>query len=247
MLYKKMAEAQHCVGPSLPLQPSSFETGNLSHPQSQHPRVVECHDEDDERQAGTQSQYPNHTTTSTPNLGNTSRVNLAPNLHHGNDNGNYSSNPGRLSYPNPPEMNTPSQQLGSTPFQYPTQEAPPSAASSSSAPPQSSNADTNIPLFQQFIQQPQQQQQLCYNMNDEALPQSPYQIPPPSRPASSSSLSIQVQMMMEDLINQQSQVAQSYNQLSSGLGNGLFPMGGTGSGNGQSHGTIVDEEYPIVE
>lgn len=98
--------------------------------------------------------------------------------------------------------------------------------------------------MQHFIQQ---QQQNSYDMNDDMIPQAPYQLSPPPRPVSASSLSIQMQMMVEDLLYQQSQSAQPQNPLLSGFENVLFPVANAGGDNDDFRGSILGEDYPIVD
>lgn len=252
MLYRKMSEAQTRTGPTLPQQPSSLEPGpgSINQAQSPHQRVVECRDEDDDRQASTQARNSNNIAASSPfpsNFNDISRgMNRMSNLRPGNGAARYSTNPAGPEYPNQNQNHALGQQQPQpTTYQYPALHNSTSTSPPPSPSRQRPNPDDNITPIQQFIQQ--QQQQNCYNMNNDTIPQDPRQLSPPSRPASSSSLSIQVQMMMEDLLYQQSQPSESHNQLSSGFENVLFPMGNVNSSNDNFRGSILGEEYPIID
>ena len=250
MLYRKMAEAQSRVGPTLPqplLSTNSREHSDQS--RLRHPRVIECHDEDDTSQSHAQVQYPHDTTVSTPIApvfsDTPSETNRIPDLPRNQDNTGYPLTTvasGFQSQPEPHISNQHDRQPAQ--YQYSTLDGS-TSATSPPAPfsPHTSGSDNNMPSIQQYIQQ--QQQQNAYDMNIDMISQMAYQ---PSPPPGSPSLTMQMQMMVEDLLHhQQSQSSQSQNQPAASFENILFPVGSIGGGNDDFRGSILGEEYPIVD
>lgn len=248
MLYRKMSEAQTRVGPTLLRQPSRLhsESGGMNESQFQPSRVVECHNEDENRQANTQASYTNNITAAAPISSSFNDIprgmDRVSNLRPENGSIGYSTDPEGSEYPNQREKSTLGQEPHPHPYQYPNLYASTSTTSPSSPTMEEPNLDNPTRQFAQ------QQQPDCYsNMNSNMIPQDPYQLSPPSRPGSSSSLSVQVQMMMENLLYQQSQPSRSNNQLLSEFENIPFLMSSVGAGNENFQGSILGEEYPITD
>ncbi|KAK2764450.1 hypothetical protein FQN54_009144 [Arachnomyces sp. PD_36] len=243
MLYKKMAQAQTRAGPTLPRQPSALEGGDASQSRPGHMRVVEYNDDDGEGQARTRAPFPNSITSPGPITSTSNNTVSRENEPTTSRNTTGYPNLTRPRYYDQSGNLTSGQQQPLTAnYQFAAADVSmPVTSSQSSASSQTSNANNNIPSIQQFTQQ----QQSLYDISEDLMLQAPYQQSPLPRPISSSSLSIQMQMMAEDIIQQQAQTSQSFNPLATGFGNVFFSTGGTGVGNDEFRGSILGEDYSI--